>query len=286
STRGSLANKSGVPKVSRQFALAFARRTLARCRRLEGSGTSCFSDPALQEIIFALPPKFPEMLKKEFIFFVILLAAGGGFMDMFEKNGPPSVSNRGKKKEAFLDDVGIPRTSAAATISGAKGKRSERDSISPGKNTKAGGGGGRGGAPVGGSKGERRTTKTKLKQQQQQQRTAQISSTPTSGNAAAAFPSSGGESNEDGGGGGNKKKKKDIRFVSSSAINDPSSVKDDFGDLPINDLDGMADLGVDSAAAAQDLNSWFNFDDVDGLQDHDSIGLEIPMDDLADINVF
>lgn len=32
----------------------------------------------------------------------------------------------------------------------------------------------------------------------------------------------------------------------------------------------------------QDLNSWLNFD---GLQDHDSIGLEIPMNDLTDLNM-
>nr|GMC94081.1 disease resistance protein TAO1-like [Ipomoea batatas]GMD01914.1 disease resistance protein TAO1-like [Ipomoea batatas] len=31
----------------------------------------------------------------------------------------------------------------------------------------------------------------------------------------------------------------------------------------------------------KDFNSWFNFD-VDGLGDHDSIGLEIPMDDLSE----
>ena len=34
----------------------------------------------------------------------------------------------------------------------------------------------------------------------------------------------------------------------------------------------------------QDLSSWLNFDE-DGLQDHDSMGLEIPMDDVSDLNM-
>lgn len=59
-TRGSLAAKIGVPKVSRQVALAYARRTLARCRKFEESGTSCFSEPSFRDIIFAPPHRMVE----------------------------------------------------------------------------------------------------------------------------------------------------------------------------------------------------------------------------------
>lgn len=42
-------------KVSKQVAMAFVKRTLARCRKFEDTGRSCFSEPALQDIIFSVP---------------------------------------------------------------------------------------------------------------------------------------------------------------------------------------------------------------------------------------
>lgn len=60
-TRGSLASKNGMPKVSKQVALAFARRTLARCKKFEECGVSCFNEPALRDIIFAPPPQISEV---------------------------------------------------------------------------------------------------------------------------------------------------------------------------------------------------------------------------------
>ncbi|CAL5400186.1 unnamed protein product [Camellia sinensis] len=35
--------------------MAFARRTLARCRAFEDSGTSCFNEPSLKDALFAAP---------------------------------------------------------------------------------------------------------------------------------------------------------------------------------------------------------------------------------------
>lgn len=46
--------------MSRQVALAYARRTLARCQKFEESGTSCFSEPLFRDIIFAPPPRMIE----------------------------------------------------------------------------------------------------------------------------------------------------------------------------------------------------------------------------------
>ncbi|CAK9180651.1 unnamed protein product [Ilex paraguariensis] len=59
-TRGSSAAKRGVAKVSKQVAFAFVTRTLARCRQFEDSGTSCFNEPALRDIIFAALPQCDE----------------------------------------------------------------------------------------------------------------------------------------------------------------------------------------------------------------------------------
>lgn len=56
--------------------------------------------------------------------------------------------------------------------------------------------------------------------------------------------------------------------------------------LPLNDIDAIEDLGVESdLGAPQDFNSWFNFD-VDGLTEENGDGLEIPMDDLSELNMF
>ncbi|KAJ6983951.1 hypothetical protein NC653_022235 [Populus alba x Populus x berolinensis] len=44
---GIVPSKSTVRKASRQVALAFIKRTLARCHKFEDTGSSCFSEPAL-----------------------------------------------------------------------------------------------------------------------------------------------------------------------------------------------------------------------------------------------
>ena len=43
--------------MSKQVALAFAKRTLARCQAFEDSGTSCFIEPALRDVFFAPRPQ-------------------------------------------------------------------------------------------------------------------------------------------------------------------------------------------------------------------------------------
>ncbi|KAA8544238.1 hypothetical protein F0562_022250 [Nyssa sinensis] len=53
--RGNHSSKSVVRRVSKQVALAFVKRTLARCRKFEDTGRSCFSDAALQDVIFSVP---------------------------------------------------------------------------------------------------------------------------------------------------------------------------------------------------------------------------------------
>ncbi|KAL8518189.1 hypothetical protein ACS0TY_009527 [Phlomoides rotata] len=276
-TRGSFASKHGIPRVPKQAALGFAKRTLARCRKYEVTGKSCFSEPPLRDIIFAPPPRFDEteMLTGA----NLTVANDGSSRDAFDtsthqsdqafaKNGP--ISNRAKRKELLLDDVGgaVFRASSALGISdGAKGKRSERDASTRNAIVKAGR------SSLGGSKGERKV-KSKPKQ-----KTAQLSTSAngyvnkfTDTTNSLASPS--GES---------ANRKNDVRFMPSGNNPPPSSneMKEplEFADMPLDNLD---ELVVDPP---QDLNSWLNFD-IDGLQDHDSIGLEIPMDDLAGLDMF
>lgn len=203
------------------------------------------------------------------------------------KNGP--ISNRGKKREVLLDDVGggasFRASSALGMLGGAKGKRSERDRDTDASSRNAIAKSGR--LSVGGSKGERKT-KTKPKQ-----KTAQLS---TSVNVfvnkfidapSSLYPSASG-SGESVNNSGNRRK--DVRFMASDNVPSVSSIDAkesvDLAKLPLNDIDGIEELGVDSEIGApQDLNSWFEFD-VDGLQDHDLVGLEIPNDDLSELNMF
>nr|GFC05897.1 hypothetical protein [Tanacetum cinerariifolium] len=57
-------------------------------------------------------------------------------------------------------------------------------------------------------------------------------------------------------------------------------------DLSPLQLPGMDDFGVgdDFGGQGEDFGSWLNIDD-DVLQDEDFMGLEIPMDDLTDLNL-
>jgi len=75
--------------------------------------------------------------------------------------------------------------------------------------------------------------------------------------------------------------------ASLSGNQDTSQVKEstDLENLPL-DLSSIDEFGVSGELdGPQDLGSWLNFDD-DGLQEHDCImGLEIPMDDLSELNM-
>ncbi|KAG8380646.1 hypothetical protein BUALT_Bualt06G0037400 [Buddleja alternifolia] len=267
-TSGSFGSKHGIDEVSQQVALGFAKRTFARCQKFEDSGASCFSEPALRDIVYAAPPRFDdtELLTGA----NMAVATNGNYAlgtsvhqsnTVVAKTGP--ASNRGKKKEVLLDDVGgavFRASSALAILGGAKGKRSERDSSNKNGIAKAGQ------ASMGGSKGDRKT-KSKPKQ-----RTAQL---PSSGNTFPACPPANG-SGEPATNSGSKKK--DVRFMSSNNAPPVSSKESmDLANLPLDVMDGMEELD-----APEQINSFFNFD----VDDHDSVGLAIPMDNLTELDMF
>ena len=173
----------------------------------------------------------------------------------FAKNGP--ILNRGKKKEVLLDDVGsnaaIRSTSSlGSNLGGAKGKRSERDL------------GAKAGRPsIANLRGERKT-KSKPKQ-----KAAHVS--------PHIVQPSAGVSN----------KKREGLISPGSVLDSSKDGKDclDLGSLPLPELDSIEELNVaNEFGGHQDLSSWLNFDE-DGLQDHDSMGLEIPMDDLSELSM-
>lgn len=327
-TRGSGASKSGANKVSRQVALAFVKRTLARCRKFEDSGKSCFAEPTLRDALFAIPPKgndaettnsvalsvssnlhrgTPKSQRESRLSGSFISRAeshdpnndqiNGGLMDAFTtvtsspgqaflKNGP--VANRGKKKEVLLDDVGGSANFRATpalgntVLGGAKGKRSERDRD---KDTLAKHSVAKTGRPsFNNFRGERKT-----KAKPKQHKTAQLS-TPGNGFSSRFMDASNPAYSTDGGSSellisGSHRKQEVVLNPPSKISNDSSKEAMDFTSLPLHELDSIEELGVaKDLDGNQDLSTWFNFE-VDGLQEHDSVGLEIPLDDLSDLNM-
>ncbi|XP_010421036.1 PREDICTED: uncharacterized protein LOC104706533 isoform X3 [Camelina sativa] len=125
--RGSKAAK--VNKVSRQVALSFIRRTVARCRKFEETGLSCFADPALQDILFSSPSNDAKSAEN-----------GGSGTASNTLNEPSnhqaeakgSVSST-KRREALIDDVigcassKVTTSIDSAVLSGGGGAQGKRE---------------------------------------------------------------------------------------------------------------------------------------------------------------
>ncbi|KAK8279518.1 hypothetical protein V6Z12_D09G116700 [Gossypium hirsutum] len=246
--RRSNSSKSAVRKVSKQVALAFVKRTLDKCKKFEQTGTSCFSEHALQDVMFSVPPCSNEAKSVDCIGSGTAsnicnetsnhqaeARGSGAVSSTFERfdtsDAHPGIHNKGRKREVLIDEVvgsassRVTSTTLDGKVGGANGKRSE-------------------------SRDERKI-KAKAKQ-----RNNNLSS---SRNGRASSPGKNHGS-------------------STKEVEEPM----DFGNLQLNELDTMEELGVPNELGPPDLSSWLNFDE-DGLQDHDSIGLEIPMDDLSDL---
>ncbi|KAM7267097.1 hypothetical protein ACFE04_009263 [Oxalis oulophora] len=286
-TKGSNAVKLGVPKVSKQIALGFMRRTLARSRKFEDTGKSCFSEPPLRDLLFTAPSRangvvttivHPEPISSHHEpgtpGFKIGQVDSSSPFDVFEtpthnsdqdfaKTGP--IINRGKKKEVLLDDVGatasLRATSALGNTltGGTKGKRSDRErDKDKSSETKANR------ASVGNFKGER---KIKSKPRQKSTSANGFLNQPNQTNHVCSPGSVSG---------GDLKNKKNNPQESSSETKENSDI------FPSNELESI-ELGV--GGNEQDFTNWFNFDE-DNLQDQDLVGLQIPMDDLTELNMF
>ncbi|XP_021685356.2 uncharacterized protein LOC110668421 isoform X2 [Hevea brasiliensis] len=273
-TRGSCASKFGVPKVSKQVALAFMNRTLARCRKFEDAGQSCFNEPALRDIILSAPPCGNQTESISGFGLAVKSNMHRGASNSQHDPGP--LLNKGKKKELLLDDVGgnasfIATSSLGnAMLAGTKGKRSERDRD---KDTVAKNSVIKAGRALQANVKVDRKAKSKPKQ-----KTAQLS---TSGDGISnKFKEA--SSNE----------KREVG-LNSYGYNPPDSSKESRGATDITDLQDLSlELGITSDIGShQDLSNLFNFDE-DSLPENDLMGLdlpldglEIPMDDLSELNM-
>lgn len=184
-------------------------------------------------------------------------------------------SNRGKKRELSLDDVGA--SSGQPGIRGSlssstKGKRSERDRDGKGQSREvlSRNGTAKAGRPtLSNTKGERKP-KSKPKQKAGQHSVSvngllgKLSDQPK-----AALPSVS-KSNE-------MSTNSNAKEKNESAAGEDEHEAIDLSNLQLPGMDVLDDQG-------QDIGSWLNIDD-DGLQDDGFMGLEIPMDDLSDLNM-
>lgn len=294
--RGSHSSKSAVRKASIQVALDFIKRTLGRCQKFEEMGSSCFNEPALQDILFSEPPCSNDAKSADCV--------GSGTAsntcneasnNQTETRGSGAVSSTYKrydiqsdnldrgssdafqagvhssehalpkhgillnkvKKEVLIDDVvgsassRITSTLNNTNFSGVRGKRSERES----KNTFRSRSISACGSSLDSFKSDRKT-KAKSKPKNNLGNTNTLHGTNTAAGGSNPLVS-------------NPCNKKDREVGSSSPGNihpQPLKEADELENLELNELD----IG----------DTWFN-----GLQDHDSMGLEIPMDDLSDLNM-
>ncbi|KAL0426838.1 UNVERIFIED_CONTAM: hypothetical protein Slati_2858600 [Sesamum latifolium] len=311
-TRCSHATKTASGKMAKQAALALVRRALERCQEFEATGKSCFGEPLYMEMFLSgvsclmdgtaltcirnesdkihlgrsgcspeLRTSAPVGTQRsassnnqDVYSSELVLSANLGAEPHTSKED--SWSNGVKKRELLLDDVsGTISTSLGGSLScSAKGKRSERDRE---RKRNSGEGLYRSGnlkisRPSSATDKGDRKSKTKPKQ-----KTADL---PASVNGPLGKMSDGST----------------VMLSSTLGRSEIAKDKNDYNldvlEEPI-DLSGLQlpeidDLGVsiDLDGQGDDLGSWFNSIDDDGLQDHDYMGgLGIPKDNLADLNM-
>lgn len=330
--RGSYASKSAVRKVPKQVALAFVKRTLARCRKFEDTGNSCFSEPALQDLIFSLLQCNNDAKSVDCVgsgtasnicneaSHQVEARGSGAVSSAFERYDSPSdiidrvssdalqsvinsseqasskhgsVFIKGRKREMLIDDV-VGSASSRVTsavdnpvLDGVKGKRSDRDRD---QNRDIG----RSSSVSGGSRSSldsfRSERKTKAKPKQK------ISHLSTSENGfhgrftgatEPACPPVHGSSQSVAIVSNKISREVGSRLPSNTPRESSKETEEpiDCANLQLHELDSMEVLDASNdLGEPHDLSTWLNFDE-DGVQDHDSIGLEIPMDDLTELNM-
>ncbi|KAK7263396.1 hypothetical protein RJT34_30985 [Clitoria ternatea] len=299
--RGSKHSKGAVHKVSKQVAQAFLKRTLGRCKRYEEAGISCFNEPTIQNILFAPLPRENDAQP------AVCMVSGTASntcnkgSHQIEARNPGAVSSASEKYDCHRDyaDRGlvdsfqgsIQSSEQASSKNGpvlVKEKRREI-LVNGGLNGSSSRASNLDGAVHGGVKGKRSERDRNQNRDQTRQNSVSragrmsMDSSPND-NKQKAKPKQ--KSNASGHDGfmDTKESVADTGRKDGATLTgnqDTSQMKEtsDFGNLPLPDLSSIEEFGVSG-----DLGSWLNFDE-DGLQDHDSIGLEIPMDDLSDLNM-
>ncbi|KAF8036534.1 hypothetical protein BT93_C2303 [Corymbia citriodora subsp. variegata] len=290
-----MANATGrKSSTNRQAALAFVKRTLDQCKQYENIGKSCFSEPLFRDIFLTGTSRRAVLEASKSSQQSPSMSLMGQKMDNCDMNamdvplpgnlvaeqstGKEDTCYRVKKRELSLHEVvggtignssTSPSVLGSSLTSSTKGKRSERDR--EGKVLSRTGNNKSNRSAVFNAKGERKS-KAKPKQKMTQLSVSINGLLGTSEQSKSALPSGSKLVTAS----SNSKEKHDFSF---DGLEDPI-------DLSGLQLPGIDELGAsdDMDGHGQDLASWLNIDD-DNLQDNDFMGLEIPMDDLSDVNM-
>ncbi|PIN19839.1 hypothetical protein CDL12_07461 [Handroanthus impetiginosus] len=306
--------KSASGKMAKQAALAFVRRALERYQEFKATGKSCFDDPLYKDIFLSAVSRLMDMSSstdKESGKLQVgtsgcsaevrTLASVGtqqsptsdnqdtysseAFLLGSEQNTgkEDSGSNRLKRRELLLDDVGGTISTAPGVPSGlggslscsAKGKRSGRDREGKGNSREI--------VSRSGNTKSSRSASTSVKGERKskakpKQKTTHLSASVNGPlGKMADQPKEMFNSTEISGSDGGAKAKNDH---STDMLEEPI----DLSGLQLPEMDDLGGAG-DLGGQGEDIGSWLNFED-DGLHDHDYMGgLEIPMDDLSDLNM-
>ncbi|KAK9907802.1 hypothetical protein M0R45_000742 [Rubus argutus] len=264
--RGYNGSKSAVRKVSKHVALAFLKRTLARCRKLEERGISLLSDPALQNVIFASPTC--NNVGKS----VDCVGSGTASNTCNEAHqtgvrGSGAVSSGFGRYDSHSDSLYKGSSEALHVIvdSSAQDCSKQGSMLNLNKDK--------------GKKREvllsdilgsasSRITSTLDKRKSQHNITTHVSS--------QSVPNA-----------SNRKGRVGPPLPGNSPVHSSKEQDEpiDYANLQLDEFNSVEELVPSlDINGNQDLGSWLNFDD-DGLHDHDSIGLEIPMDDLTGLSM-
>ncbi|XP_013598278.1 PREDICTED: uncharacterized protein LOC106306266 isoform X1 [Brassica oleracea var. oleracea] len=271
-----VAGKNSANKISKQAASAFVKRTLERCRQFEETGKSCFSEPEIKDMFIARLATAPAdkednpststpigsqpsstslaRVGQNLENYANCSDAENALREQTIGREDTVCSNRVKKRELLLDDVGIIGTQLSSST---KGKRSERDRDGKVQASSRSGTNKIGRPSLSSTNGERKQ-KAKPKQE-----TNQISSfVRIPEQPKAPLPNS----NEANG-----------EYDNLEALEDTEPILD-FSQLQIPD--GLG--GPEFDAQPGDISSWFNMDEE---EDFDILELGVPMDDLAGLNI-
>lgn len=175
--------------------------------------------------------------------------------------------DKGKKREVLLSDIlgsaSSRITSTLDSVNEVKEKRTERDEDQSRDNLRTNALGGAGGSSLDSSRGERKITG-----KSQHNITTHVSS--------QSVPNA-----------SNRKGRVGPPLPGNSPVHSSKEQDEpiDYANLQLDEFNSVEELVPSlDINGNQDLGSWLNFDD-DGLHDHDSIGLEIPMDDLTGLSM-
>lgn len=287
--------KNGGSKMAKQAALGFVRQTLDRCQEFEATGKSCFNEPLYKEMLrsgssnkndtqpdAATDGEFGKLygnsiervsgtqLSPSLNNHDIYSSDAFHFSEQSIGKDDDIWSSRIKKRELYLDDVVAGTSSGIGTatiLNSAKGKRSERDREGKGSSLSRNGGPKIGRPASGNVKGERKN-KAKLKQ-----KTTQLS---------ASLNGPIGKISDQNRIFSSVSKSFDVKHNVVKEKDDYKLLENteeplDFSHLQLPEMDVLGEQG-------EDIGSWLNIDD-EILQDDDFMGLEIPMDDLSDLNM-